>query len=905
MSDIAATQPETPEAAGTVPGAAIGRFIIESELGAGGMGVVFAARDPVLDRLVAVKLIRGGGGVTGETRLLREAQALARLTDPNVVTVYEAGIAGSSVYLAMELVDGTTLREWITTPRTWREVVQVYLAAGRGLAAAHAAGMVHRDFKPANVFIDRTGRVKVGDFGLVGAEPSAGESAIGAGTTTITNTGNIMGTPAYMAPEQKAGEAIDARADQYAFCKCLREAVGDGTPIESIIVRGMRDDRAARYPSMIALLAELEWALRRRRRYVIGAAALAIAGIAVGATALASRRGVEDPCARSDERLAGVWDPAQRTAMRDHVLAIDPKQGEASFGAVAPIIDGYAGAWRTMARDACRANRVTHADSDTLYDRRTRCLDRRRAELVAATTTVLAAKDLARLDAAITGVSSLTNLAACADAEALLAVTPPPDDPAARREVDAVTAELDAITGARRAGKLDGLEARAIAVVDRARKTKHAPTLSAALHVRIELMYELANRAGTAPLLRELTEVAAAGHEDAEAAWAWSDLLTVTAGDLGKPEDALVLIPAARAALARAGNDPWARVNLLYNEGAAYSSANGHEAEALARYAEAKKLLIDEGAERPGSTLTHRLADVHYATARVYLMAHDLEAAVPLYKRAIELWTLAYGPDHPDVAWGWVGLADTLRWQGKTKESLDAYREAIRIRESRLGETPHLAELLVGFTSALVDAKLLPEAERTIARALKILRAAHLEIETAVALMVQGLVLDAQDKADETRTAYRDAIAIFEAKAPTDTNYATTVYNLGELETKTGHCDKALVEYDRALGLFTKLLGADHPNVVFPLTAIGKCHVVLRDPIKAISVLDRALAIPNAGPPVLVAYAKFFRGRALFESGRDRVKGLEIAKAANAEIVALGAEAAQVAAETGAWLKGK
>ena len=900
-----ATQPEIPEAAGAVPGAAIGRFIIERELGAGGMGVVYVARDPVLDRRVAVKLLRAGGGVTGETRLLREAQALARLTDPNVVTVYEAGIAGNAVYLAMELVDGTTLREWSATPRSWREVVQVYIAAGRGLAAAHAAGMVHRDFKPANVFIDRAGRVKVGDFGLVGAEDSAGVGAIGGVSTTITDTGGIMGTPAYMAPEQSAGESIDARADQYAFCKSLREALGGATPVEPIVARGLSQDRVDRYATMTALLADLERALHRRRRYAIGVAAIAIAGVAVSATFLASRHAPEDPCARSDERLAGVWDAAQRGAARAHVLSIDPNHGPAAFAAIAPVLDAYAEGWRTMARDACRANRITHIDSDTLYDRRTRCLDRRRTELVVVTSTVAAAKNLTRLDSAIAGVSSLTDLAACADAEALLAATPPPEDVAARREVDALTTELDAINTARRAGILDGIEARSTAVIERARKVKYAPTLASALHMRIDIMHDFSNRPASAPLLRELTEVAAAGHDDAEAAWAWAELLTVTAADLRKPEEAIVLIPAARAALARAGDKPTARVNLLYSEGSAYGAVSGHEAEALARYAEAKTVLIAQGAEKPGSTLTHRLGDVVWATARMSLMQHDLDAAIPLYRRSIELWKMAFGPDHPDVAWGWIGLADSLRWSGKTSEALEAYREAIRIRESRLGESPSLADLLVNFTSSLVDAKLLPEAERTIARALKILRAADLPIETAVALMVQGLVLDAQGKLDETRTSYDAAIAIFEAKAPTDINYPTTIFNRGDLETKRGHCDKALVDYTRALELFSKLLGDQHPNLAFPLTAIGKCHVVLRDPVKAIASLDRALAIPNVGPPILIGSAKFYRGRAVYESGRDRAKGLAAAKAARAELDALGAEGAPLVAEADEWLKAK
>ena len=207
---------EVEATASVVPGATYGRFVVIGVLGSGGMGVVLSAYDPKLDRNVALKLLRpevwsaASGGA--RERLQREAQAMARLSHPNVVTVYEAGQVGDREFLAMELVDGETLRAWQRAePRAWRDALAIYIAAGRGLAAAHAAGLVHRDFKPDNVLIGRDGRPRVGDFGLVsvGAEPRT-----------------VRGTPAYMAPEQwSAAEDIDARADQFSFCVALWEAI--------------------------------------------------------------------------------------------------------------------------------------------------------------------------------------------------------------------------------------------------------------------------------------------------------------------------------------------------------------------------------------------------------------------------------------------------------------------------------------------------------------------------------------------------------------------------------------------------------------------------------------------------------------------------------------------------------
>ena len=316
----------------------LGRYRVLAELGAGGMGTVYEAYDPELNRKLAVKLVRPGSSASlasseGRVRLMREAQAMAQLSHPNVIAVYDVGTFGDQVFIAMEYVEGSTLTRWLASQeRPWREVVNVFLQTGRGLAAAHAAGILHRDFKPDNVLVGRDGRPRVFDFGLARAlsgepeKPTPDDGAAEADATSrsnfalsgraLTEPGRLMGTPAYMAPEQLMGQGVDHRTDQYSFCVALYQGLYGELPfkghtIEALVreitqgkareaatsrkvparlrravLRGLRPEPADRYPSMDALLEELLLQASRTRRRFLAVAALAILGAvtAVGGT---------------------------------------------------------------------------------------------------------------------------------------------------------------------------------------------------------------------------------------------------------------------------------------------------------------------------------------------------------------------------------------------------------------------------------------------------------------------------------------------------------------------------------------------------------------------------------------------------------------------------------------------
>lgn len=234
------------EAALREPPSRVGRFRIERRLGAGSMGAVFLAHDPDLDRRVAVKII-GLAQVPGsdhQERLLREAKAMARVQHPNVVTVHEAGILDSHVWIAMEYVKGTTLTAWShAAHRSWRSVLDIMLAAGEGIAAVHAAGLVHRDIKPDNIMVGEDGRVKVMDFGLVREDAGLTELSRGrrgpAATLDETSAGLLIGTPRYMAPEQYQLQRADAQSDQYSWCVACWEAVYGVHPFPQATLGGL------------------------------------------------------------------------------------------------------------------------------------------------------------------------------------------------------------------------------------------------------------------------------------------------------------------------------------------------------------------------------------------------------------------------------------------------------------------------------------------------------------------------------------------------------------------------------------------------------------------------------------------------------------------------------------------
>ena len=415
------------------------QYELERTIGAGAMGVVYLAKDLRLQRMVAVKVARGRSA-----QLLahssREAVLLARLSHPNVIVVHQVGALDGRPYVAMEYVAGATARAWCPDRRT-SEIVELYAAVGDGLAAAHAAGLVHRDFKPDNVLVGEDGRGRVADFGLAREVGDEAERA---------------GTPRYMPPEQLDHGDVDARADQYAFCASVREALeGKRVPrhIEAALSRGMRADREERWPSMAPLLAELR---RRPTRtpLLIGAGVLGLAGVA--AFAMLQHDRVEDPCVIGSRQISTIWPRLADSVKR--ALHGTPWV-EKAVTQLAAELDGWSDRWTGNYHEACAA-----AWTPALHERAFECFARAKHELSASLDgVVLPGADHTKLRDLIDGLSRPES---CADPTYLAQQVPPPADPKLRAQVDARLVLLDQVqvlhvTGLNKdaAAKLAALEA--------------------------------------------------------------------------------------------------------------------------------------------------------------------------------------------------------------------------------------------------------------------------------------------------------------------------------------------------------------------------------------------------------------------------------------------------------------
>jgi serine/threonine protein kinase len=476
------------DADGVGPGALIGRYVVEQEIARGAMGVVFRAYDPEVDRRVALKILRepiDEAAPAARARFVREARAMARLSHPNIVRVHDAGEVASKggvlVYLAMDLVEGTTLRGWNAAHRSLAEVLAVFDAAGRGLAAAHAAGLVHRDFKPDNVLIDARGRVFVTDFGLVrwlAAAPRASVTRalapVDDAAGEISKHGAFVGTPAYMAPEQLAGARVDDRADQFSFCVALWEAVYGARPfvgksvdrlvsavmrgeiaavpagrrvpgwLRSALLRGLAAHPGDRFPAIDALLDALRRRPARRRTLAWLAAT---AGAAAGAIAIAAwDRG--RPCPHVHAR---AWDTARRAEIDG--AASRWIESEAIAPTLVRALDDWAGAWRAAHVETCSASLVRGERSAAAWIGARACLERQDAAVDRMLATIEGG-GVATGAEAVLAVHALGDPRACtgADADALplaprvLAVAKPDDD--AHDEVSALRGVVEAATHA-------------------------------------------------------------------------------------------------------------------------------------------------------------------------------------------------------------------------------------------------------------------------------------------------------------------------------------------------------------------------------------------------------------------------------------------------------------------------
>ncbi|HUQ05301.1 MAG TPA: serine/threonine-protein kinase [Kofleriaceae bacterium] len=661
--------------------ARVGRFVLLDSIGRGAMGVVYAAYDPQLDRKVALKLLsaRAGASTAARERMLVEARALARLRHPHVVAVHDVVTVDDQLVIVMELVDGQTLAAWTTSGvRSWREIVVHYAQAARGLHAAHTLGIVHRDFKPANAIVGDDGRVRVLDFGLASA--GAGAAAAGEGgegpsnlASNLTETGAIVGTPAYMAPEQLGGAPASAITDQWSFCTSLHEAVYGVRPflaetpaqllaeiragnvqrgdrertvpawLRAVIDRGLAPRPGDRHASLAALAHELEreHGFRRWRWPALTATAVAAAAALALTRDSSSTSAAVEPCDGGATELAAVWSPTRAETLAKRFAAGSPYAREVGER-VRGTIDARSKAWSDIHLHACQAHRRGGSTVAT-YDRQLACLSRRLGEQRAALD-VIERSDDATLPSAIDVVARMPPVAWCDDPEILAAAAEPPAEPARREAVAAISAQLDQAAALERAGNLDEAAALAAKALAAAEPLAYSPAIveSALAAGRIAIARIARGQGELEAALRPLgraEEVALSEGDLASAVEASARRLFVE-GQLGRDLSARDREIAVVEALSRTPRcATFARPLLLNNLGVA-SMSRGQRDEAVRWFRGAHDALRDV-----------KLPDIELAVipSNLALVVAQPAERAALAGEAHALLARVLGPNHPST----------------------------------------------------------------------------------------------------------------------------------------------------------------------------------------------------------------------------------------------------------------
>ncbi len=860
-------------------GTVLGRYILLEPLGSGGMGVVYAAYDPQLDRKVALKLLQHGddtdNNTAGRARMLREAQAMARLAHPNVVTVHDVGVVDGAVFIAMELVEGTTLTEAMEHgPVPWRQALVLFEAAARGLAAAHDAGLVHRDFKPDNVMIGSDGRVRVTDFGLarLTAEPQAEAEAEAdanlaelSAVDRLTRTGAFVGTPAYMAPELLAGGAADFRSDQYAFCVALYRTLYGTRPfagnsvgalytaatsrklepprwrvrvpgwLAAAISRGLHPDPDKRFASMADLLATLASGRRRRGRVVVGAGAIAAIAIGITAWTAATRSG----CADGHERVAQVWNSATRETIETALETSGLAEPTAIAGRLGAQLDSYSDAWARSFRDACEAN-LRGEQSSALLDARMSCLEQRKTALQA-TVNVLGQVDREMAARALEIVEKLAPIATCENAERLLRGRLEPEDEAIHAAVSSLRQRLEQVKALSAAGRYAAALEIAEPMLDEAGALKFVP-IAAEIEVEIgELkiglgQWEEASRA----LEQACFDAEASGHDDVAAA-AWALAVYVDGFKLARREAGDMAARRAEAAALRAGDRPDLMATMLHNRGVVFL-VRGEYDKALADHRAALQLRRDHLGERNVAT-----GNSHSSLGNVHFQLGQLDEALASYRQAHEILVESVGTQHPDAVSALENIANVLSAKQKFEEARGALNEALGVLERNLGpDHPRVGQILfnLGWISEQMGEHEGALAYFAKARELELARVAPTHPLVAEYDASMGIVLYKLDRHDEAKRHLESALTTLEAaKGPNHNDVARVLNDLALIENAHDNREGALRLHERALAIRRSALPADHPELVMSLKNISTVLIDLERFADAEPLTKEVLAI--------------------------------------------------------------
>ncbi len=877
-------------------GAQIDRYVIVEKLGQGGMGVVYRAYDPKLDRLVALKLLHGSvvRNQKGKASWLRrEAQALAKLSHPNVVSVFDVGELDDRIFLAMELVQGQTLKAWLSKrskTRPYFEIVGMFLAAGEGLWAAHQVGLVHRDFKPSNVMVGDDGRVRVLDFGLARSvrelvqsddtqiDPlSRNDKSIpdtdqqipprSLVSQSFSATGEIAGTPGYMALEQLRGGYVDARSDQYSFCSALYEALYQVLPYEGeniddlianiearrvqekcadnkipvwlhpVVLKGLDPDPDGRYLSMAKLLTALrdDPVRKRRKRMAIGS----LIGLVVLMTVFiiwlgAIAGGIE--CAAPESELDTIWSRTIKRDMAKAFAASDLWFSDDTYLRVSGHIDEYMSKLRLAYVQACEDTHKYGRQSIQLLDRRIICLRRKQYQLAALTKQLSEQVDDRAVNNAIKAVLDLPDPGRCRDVEVLVEDTLLPVDPTLQERIEKLDAMLEKVEVHIKLGTYpEGLQASEYLLVQ-IENIDYPPLKAGALYLKGTLQEKMGDYQSAEKTLRQAIQVAAFCKN--------VTLLT-------------------RASL-----------RLVWTIGIRKRDFDG--AFEVLR-------VLDEKLLAWLHTPVDLMADYHHHRATLLAVEGRFDEAGVLFRQAVAERRQVLGDDHPAVAISLNSLGNIFSEQGKYSQAKPYYEQALMILEKVLGpKHPDVTQPLNNLGSVSYNLGDNQTALRFYRRSLKIsepvLGSDHLKIALPVYCM--GECFLAQKKYKEAERMFARALKIVQSTLGSEHPDSTRpLHGLGMVSFERKKYPLARDLLQKALSIREKLLPPGHPLVTEALSGLGKTYLMMQLHRKAYKFLKRAVVLQEKTPGDVrkLADSRFALAQAILKAHGDRKKARDLA----------------------------
>ncbi|MEM6295356.1 MAG: serine/threonine-protein kinase [Myxococcota bacterium] len=805
----------------------LGGYAVTRRLGRGAFGDVYLGRDLELERDVALKLLRDPTATDATARLRKEAQAMAALAHPALLTVYGLDQHEGRVFIAMEYAERGTLRDWLqAAPRSTEAIVSQLILAARGLHAAHVAGFVHRDVKPSNILIGADGRARVSDFGLVFSGPSVTMMSDEGSDGTETALG---GTPPYMAPELFDGAAPSTRTDAFALGITLYEALFEARPkarhlarthppiptrrtrpdgpvpqwLHDVLARALQTDPARRHDSLDALADDLERGLgQRARRTRLGASVLVVS-FAVGMGWAASASGTADPCTGAAESLAGIWDAPTAQALEASVLSRPEPFAAASWKSVRAGLDAYASAWTEAHTEACRATSVRGERSADMLDAAMVCLDDRKRNL-AAFVDVLEAGSAQTLAKAPVAAAALPSLGPCSDLDQLQSATPRPPE-ASRASIEALEDAVAHADALRRTGSARAAQARLDEIAEAVDASDYAPLQQRARFARASAASALGDGAAEVSALLAAYGVAAR---------------------MGRRTDTLEA--ARRVAVALAWDE---------------------DHEAGARWLELAKASSDP------ADPAQRRATLALSTSSVLLLAGDVDRSVTAGRAAVAQMEAAVGPEGLRLVDALRPLAHALAERDEFEEAAGLYNRAYRIVEASVGaDHPLAAEVRLAQASQACEREDHEVCTTLATSVLDVYEAAFgpeaLRLCDPLTLLGNAAYDRGELEAAHALLSRANAIAAADANAASNTSRLPTLAGLSEVALARGDIETSARHAEAAVDLARAALPADHPRLARPLSNLARVRSRQGDHARALTLTETVdtLLVRSFGP---------------------------------------------------------